>query len=368
MEDRQKRIPLTRGQKLGIIAKLIYSRGGYSTALTEDHFELSYSLLQDQRPSSIAILQATYPLSPPSMYPAQLRSATTLLKHLLDPDTSPLRSPRPSRILLAGDSAGGHLVLSLLGHIAFPHPDTSIPRLTVEGADRSFMGTVLVSPWASCEEEGKESMSVNRDDDILAVDLQKRWGLGYQGHAPSDEYTWPLFEGRREGWWEKVGELVDGILMISGADEILGSGIAELTKQIKVSHHTSQAKYSRTVALAQSPCRGYGRDSGLVLEGTLLTGKLLVGGNSTKIHGLYRRSWLPQRIGLGAKVWLGSAGTGDSLEALDRCENAGLGPFLIRSLTGYSSFVLRFEQGWVQFSSSRQETMQSPFCRTWQTS
>ncbi|KAF7713754.1 Steryl acetyl hydrolase [Penicillium ucsense] len=81
-----------------------------------------------------------YSLTPEHPFPCQLIQAVAALRYLLlDKELS------VEDMILGGDSAGGHLILSLLIHLISPSPYA--PSLDLRG--RQLKAIVLVSPWAS---------------------------------------------------------------------------------------------------------------------------------------------------------------------------------------------------------------------------
>lgn len=89
--------------------------------------------------SKIWILE--YTLAPDLLYPGQLVQAATALRYLVNE-----RLVSPDHIILGGDSAGGHLALSLLAH--FKSPKLGVP--SVNDALRTPVRAVyLLSPWVT---------------------------------------------------------------------------------------------------------------------------------------------------------------------------------------------------------------------------
>ncbi|KAK0209926.1 hypothetical protein IW262DRAFT_1281103 [Armillaria fumosa] len=88
---------------------------------------------------SIAIL--AYKLLPNNSFPTQLCEAQAAISTLLT------AGAKPHNITLAGTSAGGNLILQLLGHILHPLPSVSpVPEVC-------FRGVFLMSPWVSMQED-----------------------------------------------------------------------------------------------------------------------------------------------------------------------------------------------------------------------
>lgn len=113
------------------ITLLHFHGGGYTFyAGVSHHFAciLAHSL-------GVAVFVPDYRLTPEHPHPAQLEDGLAAYRYLLG------RSNDPRRIVLCGDSAGGHLALMALSHLAragLPHP----------------LLTVGISPWTDIGRRG----------------------------------------------------------------------------------------------------------------------------------------------------------------------------------------------------------------------
>lgn len=95
----------------------------------------------------------------------------------------------PDQIVLAGDSAGGNLVLSTLLRIA-------------EHGFQSPAGAILLSPWVDLTDNGRlPSWDLYRKIDYLPADMAKLFAIAYLGEAGAidpwaiDPNTSPLYSG-----------------------------------------------------------------------------------------------------------------------------------------------------------------------------
>jgi acetyl esterase/lipase len=156
-----------------------------------------------------SILSIDYDLSPEARYPTALRQISAAYSYALS-----LGKP----VVLFGDSAGGHLCLSLLRHIHIPHPhiqairNAQVPDLLV-----------LVSPWVDLKNSGA-SVRRNAAYDCLDKPTLDRWSRQYMGSSGSlDVYTDHL---NSKAVWE--GVLPRRTLMIAGEFECFFSEIREL--------------------------------------------------------------------------------------------------------------------------------------------
>lgn len=116
--------------------------GGYSTSQPATYLlfllRLAESILAQG--SSLSIFALDYHLAPEYHYPTQLEEARAAYSYLLHE-----MEISPSKIIVAGDSAGGHLALSLLVDIH----QQPVERGTSRTVETKPGGLVLMSPWLS---------------------------------------------------------------------------------------------------------------------------------------------------------------------------------------------------------------------------
>jgi epsilon-lactone hydrolase len=115
-----------------------------------------------------------YPLTPEHPYPVQLDSAIAAYRWLL------ATGHVPSQLVVAGDSAGGNLVLALL--LALRERSLPMPALAVG-----------LSPWVDLACSG-ESMYTNDGIDWVGRAMAVRWGEWFAaGHDLHDPMISPLY-------------------------------------------------------------------------------------------------------------------------------------------------------------------------------
>lgn len=116
----------------GDSALLYCHGGGYQVGSTRSHRELMAGL---SRAAGCRVLGIDYRLAPEHRFPAQLHDALAAYEWLL------VQGLRPDHIVLAGDSAGAHLALSML--------------LALRDAGRSLpAAAVLMSAWTDLAATG----------------------------------------------------------------------------------------------------------------------------------------------------------------------------------------------------------------------
>lgn len=142
-----------------------------------------------------------------------------MIEHLVQ-----LEKVSPSAITLIGDSAGAHLLLSLILHIG--HPNPLVPQLDLEG---KFAGAVLVSPWAALLSTA-ESMQSNQEKDILSAGALTYWAQNFMGDAATDPWNTPLMAP--DEWWREIP--VTEIAVIYGDNEVLRDDTARLCEKLQV--------------------------------------------------------------------------------------------------------------------------------------
>lgn len=164
-------------------------------------------------------------------YPRQLQQAVTLLEYLIYSEATP-----PSAITLLGDSAGGHLALSLLLHLA--HPNPLVSPLPMEGR---LSGAALISPWVINMDPGYESLKANEDKDLLSAAALNYWTKNFMGSSTPDYWNSVLTVPAE--WWADLP--VEDILVTYGNNEVLRDGALDLSKAMQAGHpRTTARKYS----------------------------------------------------------------------------------------------------------------------------
>lgn len=134
--------------------------GGFVSGSCLTHRQLGAHL---SKACGIPVLLAEYRLAPEHRFPAGLNDAVAVYRDLIKSDY------QPSKIILAGDSAGGGLVASTL--LKLRDEKTPLPK-----------AGILISPWLDLMVTG-ESLATQRDNDPLITEPD----LKYTARQYADE-------------------------------------------------------------------------------------------------------------------------------------------------------------------------------------
>lgn len=152
--------------------------GGYSTGSSLYARTLTTKLAAS---TSMDVLSFDYRLAPEHPYPAATQDAMQVWDYLM------LLGYGARDIILAGDSAGGNLALSLV--LQLKNQGRLMPR-----------GLVLMSPWTDLTASGKSHVSKASIDPVLNAAYLEQMIQNYaEGQALDDPLISPLF-GNYEGF------------------------------------------------------------------------------------------------------------------------------------------------------------------------
>jgi acetyl esterase/lipase len=154
-----------------------------------------------------------YTLVPEAVYPTQLQQALAGYEHVL----SIIKDP--SKVCLAGDSAGGSLMLSLLLYVA--------SKDDWESKRPGF--ATLISPWTTLV----SSKDRNTSSDFLETTNLHQYAWNYAGSkaALEDPLVSPGTCTDRE-WWSRAIPL-RGLLLLLGSEEVLAPAVYEWFDLVK---------------------------------------------------------------------------------------------------------------------------------------
>ncbi|KAH6995375.1 Alpha/Beta hydrolase protein [Ilyonectria destructans] len=168
---------------------------------------------------SISIFSVEYTLAPTAVFPWQQLESVAAYRHLLE-----VENIKPDRIIVAGDSAGGHLALTCLMAL----PQEKLPRPA---------GALLLYPWISLK-NSSPSFEQNKNKDMLNKKLLDRCAelaTGVATNADSAEMdlidlTRPLRNGLT---WKRI--LPARTWINVGAHDVFVHDIQTFVQEAKVS-------------------------------------------------------------------------------------------------------------------------------------
>ncbi|GJN69423.1 hypothetical protein PLICBS_003471 [Purpureocillium lilacinum] len=158
---------------------LLYAHGGgyLNPIRPQGHIPLALRCAAACGARSVVFIE--YSLSSEHAYPAQLVQMVAAVKHLLHrgavgagadggPGSDVDGTIKPGDLVLAGDSAGGHLIASLLAHVVRPSPYA--PPLAELGGEegKQLRAVVLLSPWVTMR-TSDASFAANSANDYLSA-------------------------------------------------------------------------------------------------------------------------------------------------------------------------------------------------------
>ncbi|OAA79788.1 Alpha/beta hydrolase fold-3 [Akanthomyces lecanii RCEF 1005] len=119
---------------------IFYSHGGgyLDPIIPGAHIPLAQSMAKACGAREVVFI--SYALCPDVQYPAQLVQIVESMRFLLEKEAIP-----PEDLILAGDSAGAHMMASLMAHMVEPAP--YVPPLAPALRGGQLRAAVLLSPW-----------------------------------------------------------------------------------------------------------------------------------------------------------------------------------------------------------------------------
>ncbi|KAG6245538.1 hypothetical protein E4U23_005292 [Claviceps purpurea] len=200
-----------------------YHGGGFTMPGPEGHFKflMNYIKTRPSNKPSLSILFPDYSLSPQAQYPTQLTQAVETLRYLI---TTTKRSP--SKIMIAGDSSGGNLVMGVLSHLKHPHK--AIDELTLTGP---LAAAMMMGPWLALNDPDPILAGYSGRDSMTELSLV-RWSRDYMGSATPDPYTDPSCAPAE--WFRGVP--VHKMFVMVGSNEYLLPCIDDFVKKLEAGY------------------------------------------------------------------------------------------------------------------------------------
>ncbi|KAK0433883.1 Alpha/Beta hydrolase protein [Armillaria borealis] len=206
---------------------LLYVHGGAYLFGCGPSFMQFFRHLQlelEKRDIHIGIAILAYRLVPDAVYPSQLIDANQAIDKLLRTGVD------PQNLVLAGDSAGGNLILQIFSHILHPRPNIpESPRPQIP-----CLGALLISPWVCLA--GDESFNINDPYDLISARTYRSWGNTVLQHADT-QFVDPVGLAAPKNWFDGIHELVRKVLVTSGAKECMYTAHERLVEDyLKTTH------------------------------------------------------------------------------------------------------------------------------------
>ncbi|OBT64678.1 hypothetical protein VE03_05900 [Pseudogymnoascus sp. 23342-1-I1] len=208
--------------------------GGFS--MGSAYFYLEFLLvtldLLRSKFSNPAIFALDYSLAPESPFPSQIEQALAGYNYLLATKNVPA-----SRICIAGDSAGGTIMLSLLLRLARPNVGGRVSgelngdSKTISSESNKPGMAYLISPWATLVSPAHR----DTDSDYLDAFRLHVFAHGYVGRKGSvfDPVASPG-SCKDADWWRQAAPL-KGFAISYGSEEVLACDIRDLVELLHVS-------------------------------------------------------------------------------------------------------------------------------------
>ncbi len=170
-----------------------------------------------------AILVVTYSLLPRFTYPVPVEQSIWAMKYILED-----MKKDPSRMILAGDSAGATLTLVVAAHAIHPFP--GIPEyISIESV--RFRGLLLLSAWADFRMDMYPSCSAHKAYDLAKIGILLTWSRNYLSSSSLSVWNAPCVAD--SSWWKDLP--TDSILLTAGSVECMRDVVIQLGSIMQVS-------------------------------------------------------------------------------------------------------------------------------------
>ncbi|KAE8376403.1 Alpha/Beta hydrolase protein [Aspergillus bertholletiae] len=208
------------GREDARIVVVWFHGGNYYSPAHPAHFEFLQKIVDGvcQAGNDMAVFVPSYSLAPHAQYPAQLIEGLDVLRYL-----TKVEGRSVGNIVLAGDSAGGNLVLGILSHLSHPHPDIKVDF----ASDEPFAGALMLCPWVTFDQTWP-SIKRNKTKDCVALTPSSICVGHWLGKKAPDHYNEPLTAPSE--WWR--GAKARRMLLLSGQDDIMVDSHCAFAKQL----------------------------------------------------------------------------------------------------------------------------------------
>lgn len=192
---------------------ILFCHGGaYMMGLFFGFFAFWMVVLRRLNNPRLSILVLDYTLSQDAKFPRQLCEITMVQNEL---------SRSCSNVVLAGDSAGGHLILSMLRHSVVPVD--GVPPINTK-LENTVTGLILMSPWLNLYPTEAGSYEKYKHIDMLSLNFLKRCTLKLFGGSVDPQLLLNYADASTIPW------LPQSILITVGEYELFHDDIIQFYK------------------------------------------------------------------------------------------------------------------------------------------
>ncbi|KAF7326650.1 Abhydrolase-3 domain-containing protein [Mycena venus] len=176
----------------------------------------------------VGFAMLNYSLAPHASFPTPLKQASLALNFLM------AAGVKPQNLQLAGDSAGGNIVLQVLSQML--HPREGVPEIRLSAPLR---GMYLISPWMNLCADGGSHVE-NEGRDFITQAALKEWGAHVLPTVPAPDR--PFAEAIRapDGWFKGAEAHVERVLITAGSAELMRDDIVAFSEAFKKHHANTE--------------------------------------------------------------------------------------------------------------------------------
>lgn len=159
-----------------------YAGGGWQTPANSEHWFFVAELAQQLHQYGYAVTLVSYPLAPnsaaPTSFPAILKQYRTLMATAEKEDED---------VILAGDSAGGNIVLALLVNALLQDEEEGVKKPTAKAV-------MAISPSTDLRRQNADMYTLEKKDPILRIKFVVGTAKAWCGEwSPTDIRVSPLY-------------------------------------------------------------------------------------------------------------------------------------------------------------------------------
>lgn len=146
-----------------------YSGGGWSMPANSEHWFFVSELAKQLHPHGFVVTLVSYPLAPNSAAPVSFPQMMKQYRALME-----LAEKEEEDVILAGDSAGGNIILSLLINALLEDARDGVERPTCKGV-------MAISPSTDLTRQNADMHTIAPKDPILRIPFVKGTAKGWCG-------------------------------------------------------------------------------------------------------------------------------------------------------------------------------------------